>query len=169
MSNFPQINGGSPASTPSNTLPDLTPEETRLLGMSRADREEHFRRMEARAEETAARIKEYELQKQVAEDVEHSLSKNVQYQRMLRGAHPRVASSDTDNENTRQALAQPFAIGAPQALIDTIPIMVGGIQLGPQQAKDMLATGQISKRDYDAGLARELAAYGYAAPGFRTA
>lgn len=170
--NFPAIEGGTPPAQPQNdTLPQLSPEEVKILGMSRVERDEYFARMEARAEQTAAAIKEYELQKEIAETVEHSLAKNAQYQRALRGQHPTRWSSDDDNANTRQALAQPSAfMGAPAALIDQLPIFVGGIQLGPQQAKELLASGQISQRDYDAGLSAELARYGYALPGsFRKA
>ena len=56
---------------------------------------------------------------------------------------------------------------APPAMIKDTPLWIGGVQLGPQQAKDMLDAGQISRADYEAALNVELSKRGFKAPSFR--
>lgn len=50
---------------------------------------------------------------------------------------------------------------APQALVDTVNVWVGGMELGPQQAKEMMQRGEISQDTYYAAVDKALAPYGY--------
>jgi hypothetical protein len=50
---------------------------------------------------------------------------------------------------------------APQALVDTLNVWVGGIQLGPVQAREMMQRGEISQDAYYAAVDKALAPYGY--------
>ncbi len=45
--------------------------------------------------------------------------------------------------------------------MDTIPVTIGGIQLGPQQAKEMMLRGEIREDAYYDALDEALADYGY--------
>lgn len=53
---------------------------------------------------------------------------------------------------------------APQTVIDQTPIVMGGVHIGPEQAKELVAQGVFSKADYFKGLSDALGQHGYSPP-----
>lgn len=148
-----------------------TAEEYRFMAMSQEQRQEHIDRMEWASRRATHDAKEADLQRRVAEATAVSLNGNAWYQQAQRGQlHQRVTVQNgktTVEDLSRPAIASGINIAAPAALVDTLPVTVGGIQLGPQQAKEMLARGEITAADYQRGVNEALAPYGYSAPSFR--
>ena len=95
-----------------------------------------------------------------------SLDGNPYYQNLLRGQSNAQRVTVQDGVTTHEQLNQRGSLTnhdftAPQALVDTIPVTIGGIQLGPQQAKEMMQRGEIREDAYYDALDEALADYGY--------
>ncbi|MDW9931990.1 hypothetical protein GOB12_02320 [Sinorhizobium meliloti] len=148
-----------------------TAEELGFMSMSPDQRRDYISRMEHAAAKATHDTKVAALQEQVRKATEVSLQGNQWYQMQQRGQlSQRVSVSDgqTTTENLRATPnASSNAYTAPKALVDQLPVTVGGIQLGPDQAKEMLARGEISARDYQSAVNEALKPYGYSAPSFR--
>ncbi|MER8808360.1 hypothetical protein NKI94_11360 [Mesorhizobium australicum] len=94
----------------------------------------------------------------IAAQTEAGLRANEQMQAKRLGINTGQALNPHQQEQI--AAAKPMNGNAPQVLVDRLAVTVGGIQLGPQQAKDMLARGEITRADYVAGVNAALAPYG---------
>ncbi|MDF3207945.1 hypothetical protein EOA22_05270 [Mesorhizobium sp. M7A.F.Ca.US.014.04.1.1] len=100
------------------------------------------------------------LQERIAQQTEAGLRANQQLQAKRMGI-VNTGQAMTDGQKAQIAAAKPMNGSAPQALVDQLAVTVGGIQLGPQQAKDMAARGEISQGDYVAAVNAALVPYGY--------
>lgn len=99
------------------------------------------------------------FREQIAAQTEAGLRANQQLQAQRYGLNTGPAL--TEAQKAQAAAAKPMNGSAPQALVDQLAVTVGGIQLGPQQAKDMMARGEISRADYAAAVNAALVPYGY--------
>ena len=149
-----------------------TAEENAFAAMTGEQRHEHIERMRHASAVAAHNEKQAAIKAQVDAMTEVGLAGNAWFQAAQRGQLNQritVANGQTTVEqiNAKAPMNSGPFISAPAAIIDQLPVTVGGIQLGPQQAKDMLARGEISKADYDRGLNEALIPYGYGKPSFR--
>ncbi|MER9524153.1 hypothetical protein NKI96_11265 [Mesorhizobium sp. M0292] len=103
--------------------------------------------------------REAEFNEQIAAQTEAGLRANQQLQAKRLGIN--TGQALTEGQKAQIAAAKPMNGSAPQALVDQLPVTVGCIQLGPQQAKDMAARGEISQGDYVAAVNAALVPYGY--------
>lgn len=148
-----------------------TAEETRFASLTQAEREEHINRMRHAAAKADHDAKEAALQERVRAATELSLKHNHAYQHgggfnftaTVRDGQAAIQENRT-YRSTDSGSSFPVA---PPAMINETPIHIGGIQLGPKQAKEMMETGQISRDDYEAALNVQLAKRGFKAPSFR--
>lgn len=120
------------------------------------DRVDQMRRDHEQAEKGR---KEADFQEQIAAQTEAGLRANQQMQAKRMGINTGQALNES--QKAQIAAAKPMNGSAPQALVDQLAVTVGGIQLGPQQAKDMAARGEISQGDYVAAVNAALVPYGY--------
>ncbi|TIL44961.1 MAG: hypothetical protein E5Y32_22850 [Mesorhizobium sp.] len=136
--------------------------EAALAGMSYEQRREAIDRIEHANATAQHNEREAALRAQVEAATEASLKGN-QWLQMQQSGQLRSGQALTEGQAkiAAAAAAQPMNGNAPQALVDQLPVTVGGIQLGPQQAKDMLARGEITRADYVAGVNAALAPYGH--------
>ncbi|MER8623094.1 hypothetical protein [Mesorhizobium sp. M1143] len=134
---------------------DIRAQETRER-QALEDRVDQMRRDHEQAEKDR---KEADFQEQIAAQTEAGLRANQQLQAKRLGINTEQAL--TEGQKAQVAAAKPMNGSAPQALVDQLPVTVGGIQLGPQQAKDMAARGEISQGDYVAAVNAALVPYGY--------
>ncbi|RUV32646.1 hypothetical protein [Mesorhizobium sp. M7A.F.Ca.MR.148.00.0.0] len=103
--------------------------------------------------------KEAAFQEQIAAQTEAGLRANQQMQAKRMGINTGQALNEA--QKAQIVAAKPMNGVAPQVLVEQLPVTVGGIQLGPQQAKDMAARGEISQGDYVAAVNAALVPYGY--------
>lgn len=120
------------------------------------DRVDQMRRDHEQAEKDR---KEAAFQEQIAAQTEAGLRANQQLQAKRLGIN--TGQALTEGQKAQITAAKPMNGSAPQALVDQLAVTVGGIQLGPQQAKDMAARGEISQGDYVAAVNAALVPYGY--------
>ncbi|TPN99870.1 hypothetical protein [Mesorhizobium sp. B1-1-5] len=100
------------------------------------------------------------FKEQIAAQTEAGLRANQQLQAQRMGI-VNTGQALTEGQKAQIAAAKPMNGSAPQALVDQLAVTVGGIQLGPQQAKDMAARGEISQGDYVTAVNAALVPYGY--------
>lgn len=120
------------------------------------DRVAQMRRDHEQAEKDR---QEAAFQEQIAQQTQAGLWANQQLQAQRHGLN--TGQALTEGQKAQAAAAKPMNGSAPQALVDQLAVTVGGIQLGPQQAKDMMARGEISRADYVAAVNAALTPYGY--------
>ncbi|MER9934708.1 hypothetical protein [Mesorhizobium sp. M0088] len=143
-----------------------TAAEQAIMNMSPAQRAEHIDRMRHAAAVANYTEKEDRVKAQVAAATEVSLAGNQWYQAQQRGQLSQRVSISNGKTTVEQinAKADPsnsaFAI-PPRALVDSLPVTIGGIQLGPKQARQMVEAGEISAKDYAAAVELAVAPYGY--------
>ncbi|TIP26246.1 MAG: hypothetical protein E5X67_21025 [Mesorhizobium sp.] len=144
-----------------------TAAEQAIMNMSPAERADHIDRMRHAAAVANYSEKEARMKAQIAAATEVSLAGNQWYQAQQRGQLSQRVSISNGKTTVEQlnAKAPPsdssaFAI-PPRALVDSLPVTVGGIQLGPKQARQMVEAGEISPEDYGAAVERAVAPYGY--------
>ncbi|MER8743225.1 hypothetical protein NKH54_09080 [Mesorhizobium sp. M1004] len=156
-----QMSGSS-----SHTYSEPTEQERALMAMSATQREEVIDRMRFDAARATHLEKEARLKAQIAAATEVSLAGNQWYQAQQRGQLSQRVSISNGKTTVEQlnAKADPsnsaFAV-PPRALVDSLPVTVGGIQLGPKQARQMVEAGEISPADYAAAVEQAVAPYGY--------
>ncbi|NGO54824.1 hypothetical protein [Allomesorhizobium camelthorni] len=146
-----------------------TAAESAFQAMTGEQRRDHIDRLEYASVKADQANKAAALKAQVDAATQVSLDGNAWFQAQQRGQLNQritVANGQTTVEqlNAKAPMNSGPFISAPAAIVDQLPVTVGGIQLGPQQAKDMLARGEISKADYDRGLNEALIPYGYGKP-----
>ncbi|MER8567036.1 hypothetical protein NKH85_03055 [Mesorhizobium sp. M0924] len=124
------------------------------------DRVTQMRRDHEQAEKDR---QEVAFQERIAAQTEAGLRANQQMQAKRMGINTGQALNEGQKAQVVAAGAGAFN-AAPQVLVDRLPVTIGGIQLGPQQAKDMLARGEIRQADYIAAVNAALTPYG---PSFR--
>ncbi|MER9521507.1 hypothetical protein NKI44_29815 [Mesorhizobium sp. M0614] len=141
--------------------------EKAFANMTPEQRSEFVERAQHASAKAAHDEKAAKLRAQVAAATEVSLAGNAWYQQQQRGTlSQRVSISngvtkvEQLNAPAPESASSAFAV-PPRALVDTIPVTVGGIQLGPKQAREMYERGEISANDYGAGLDEALRPYGY--------
>ncbi|MER9190250.1 hypothetical protein [Mesorhizobium australicum] len=142
--------------------------EAALAGMTYEQRREAIGRIEHANANAQYNEREAALKAQVDAATEVSLKGNQWYQ-MQQAGQLRTGQALTEGQaqTANAAAANPSAFSAaPQALVDQLPVTIGGIQFSPQAAKDMAARGEIRQADYVKALNAELARYGMVAPGF---
>ncbi|UVK36823.1 hypothetical protein LHFGNBLO_003786 [Mesorhizobium sp. AR10] len=149
------INSATVAPAPSG----ITVNGRDLASMSTTERHEELRRVDAAAEQAKAAQKEAALQAQIAAATERSLQFNEQLRAQRVGINTGQALSE--GQKAQVAAAKPMNGSAPQALVDQLPVTVGGIQLGPKQAREMADRGEITRADYVAAVNAALAPYGH--------
>lgn len=120
------------------------------------DRVTQMRRDHEQAEKDR---QEADFQERIAAQTEAGLRANQQMQAKRMGINTGQALNEGQKAQVAAASAGAFN-AAPQALVDQLPVTIGGIQLGPQQAKDMLARGEIRQADYVAAVNAALTPYG---------
>ncbi|WP_404925710.1 hypothetical protein [Mesorhizobium sp. ORM16] len=120
------------------------------------DRVDQMRRDHEQAEKDR---KEADFRERIAAQTEAGLRANQQLQAKRLGIN--TGQALTEGQKAQTAVAKPMNGSAPQALVDRLAVTVGGIQLAPQQAKDMAARGEISQGDYVAAVNVALVPYGY--------
>ncbi|RWM97680.1 MAG: hypothetical protein EOR86_07585 [Mesorhizobium sp.] len=120
------------------------------------DRVAQMRRDHEQAEKDR---REAAFKERIAAQTEAGLRANQQFQAQRHGLN--TGQALTEGQKAQAAAAKPMNGSAPQALVDQLAVTVGGIQLGPQQAKDMAARGEISQGDYVAAVNAALVPYGY--------
>ncbi|MER9694889.1 hypothetical protein NKJ16_23520 [Mesorhizobium sp. M0179] len=120
------------------------------------DRVTQMRRDHEQAEKDR---QEVAFQERIAAQTEAGLRANQQMQAKRLGINTGQALNEGQKAQLAAASAGAFN-AAPQALVDQLPVTIGGIQLGPQQAKDMLARGEIRQADYVAAVNAALKPYG---------
>lgn len=143
-----------------NTPTISAAEQQRINAMPVDQRREYYDRVEYEATKAEHDRKEAELQAKVAAQVQEGLRFNQQIAAQRNGVNTGQALSE-GQAKTAEAMKSSNFNQAPQALIDALPVTIGGIQLGPQQAKDMLARGEIKQADYAAAVSAEVSRYGY--------
>ncbi|WP_256754200.1 hypothetical protein [Mesorhizobium sp. Mes31] len=122
------------------------------------DRVAQVRRDHEQAEQSR---KEEAFNEQIAAQTEAGLRANEQMQAKRLGVNTGQALNDWQAQTAKAVAANASAFNAaPQALIDQLPVTIGGIQLGPTQAKEMLARGEIRQADYVAAVNVALTPYG---------
>jgi 5-hydroxyisourate hydrolase-like protein (transthyretin family) len=143
-----------------------TEQEYAFASMSVEQRADHIDRLKHLSAVTSYNNKEAALKAKVAAATEVSLAGNAWYQAKQAGTlNQRVTvqngrttveqlNQKTDTRNGAYAMP-------PRALIDQVPVTVGGIQLGPKQAQEMMARGEISEDDYAHAVDVAMAPYGY--------
>ncbi|AID30572.1 hypothetical protein [Mesorhizobium jarvisii] len=151
------IDGGTARPTSSG----ITINANDLANMTGEQRREELRRVDALAAQAQRDQKEAALRAQVDTATERGLLFNQQLQAQRMGVNTGQALNEGQSRIAKAASDAPHAHSAPQALIDQLPVKVGGIELGPQQAKDMLARGEIRQADYAAAVNHALKPYGY--------
>lgn len=140
-----------------------------MAAMTPEQRRDHIDRIEHAASVAEHNEKQAALRAKVEAATQVSLAGNAWFQAQRQGQlNQRITVADgqttVEQLNARPAgNTGPFT-APPAALVDQLPVTVGGIQLGPRQARDMLARGEISQADYDAGLNEALIPYGYGKP-----
>jgi hypothetical protein len=163
--NEDQMNGYN---GPTHSSPLPSAEEQRLMAMTREQRRDYIDQIEHASAKAEHDAKEAALQAQIREATERSLAGNQWYQAQQRGLNNQrvtvqngVMRTERLNDRSGNHQSDYSDFTAPAALVDTLPITVGGIQLGPDQAREMLARGEISEKAYYAGLDAALEPYGY--------
>lgn len=121
--------------------------------------EERIDRMRFDAAKERHDRKEADLKAQVETATEVSLRANQQLAAQRMGINGGQALTAGQQMAAQEASGDAFMV-APRALIDQLPVTIGGIQLGPKQAQDMLARGEIRRADYVAAVNKALAPYG---------
>ncbi|ESY82805.1 hypothetical protein X739_25760 [Mesorhizobium sp. LNHC220B00] len=150
-----------------HTYSEPTEEERALMAMSTTQREELIDRMRYDAARATHLEKEARMKAQIAAATEVSLAGNHWYQAQQRGQLSQRVSVTNGQTTVEQlnAKAPPSNSSAfsvpPRALVDSLPVTIGGIQLGPKQARQMAEDGEISMEDYGEAVARAVAPYGY--------
>ncbi|ESY02037.1 hypothetical protein X753_24975 [Mesorhizobium sp. LNJC399B00] len=114
---------------------------------------------EAKQAALAEQAKEEAFKADIAHRTELGLRANQQLNAKRSGFNTGQALNEGQQARAAAANASAFN-AAPQALVDQLPVTIGGIQLGPQQAKDMLARGEIRQADYVAAVNVALKPYG---------
>ncbi|CAH2394513.1 hypothetical protein [Mesorhizobium ventifaucium] len=143
-----------------------TTAELAIMNMTQAERETHIDKLRHASAVAAYNEKEARLKAQVAAATEVSLAGNQWYQAQQRGELSQRVSISNGKTTVEQlnAKADPsdsaFAV-PPRALVDSLPVTIGGIQLGPKQARQMVEAGEISAKDYAAAVELAVAPYGY--------
>ncbi|MDV2966012.1 hypothetical protein RZ532_08505 [Nitratireductor aquimarinus] len=147
---------------PSKYIPDT------ILAIQAEQRAEEARQADrqAQAELTAAKARQEQAEREHAEAVERSLAGNQQLLAQQYGMNSRIQISGgkTTQIENRYYSSRDLEMVAPKAVIETTPIFLGGVQVGPQQAIELIEQGIFSKAEYDAGLTEALAAKGYKRP-----
>ncbi|MEI9409900.1 hypothetical protein [Mesorhizobium salmacidum] len=125
-----------------------------------------FRAREAQAEADrakqgalAAEAKERAQKEEIDRAVDLSMSR-ANWQLQARSMNTGQALTEGQKAQAAMASNAGAYSAAPQVLVDQLPVTIGGIQLGPQQAKDMLARGEIRQADYAAAVNAALVPYG---------
>ncbi|MER9852243.1 hypothetical protein NKJ55_34155 [Mesorhizobium sp. M0106] len=143
-----------------------TAAELAIMNMTTAERETHIDKMRHAAAVANHNDKEARMKAQIAAATEVSLAGNQWYQAQQRGQLSQRVSISNGKTTVEQLNAKAdrsssaFAI-PPRALVDSLPVTIGGIQLGPKQARQMVEAGEISPEDYGAAVERAVAPYGY--------
>lgn len=124
-------------------------EEMRFMSMSANERRDHIDRMEHAAARAEHVRKEAELQRMVEQQTALSVSRNRQ---LNFGGQTitRVNGDGTTSTEHRSEAIRHVAVD-----MTNIPVTIGGIQLGPEQARQMVADGMVSQEDYRAALNAE--------------
>ncbi|WP_027163660.1 hypothetical protein [Mesorhizobium sp. WSM1293] len=120
------------------------------------DRVDQMRRDHEQAEQGR---KDAAFNEKIAAQTEAGLRANQQLQAQRMGINTGQALNEA--QKAQAASAKAFSNAAPQALVDQVPVTIGGIQLGPQQAKDMVAQGHYTQAEYAAAVNAALTPYGY--------
>jgi hypothetical protein len=134
--------------------------EAALAGMSYEQRREAIDRIEHANAVAQHNEREAALRAKVEAATEVSLKGNSWYQ-MQQSGQLRTGQALTEGQKAIAAAAKPMSGSAPQALVDQLPVTVGGIQLGPKQAREMVDRGEISRADYVAAVNAALVPYGH--------
>jgi hypothetical protein len=140
--------------------------EFALMNMTQDERDMFIDKMRHASAVAAYNEEEARLKAKVAAATEVSLAGNQWYQAQQRGQLSQRVSISNGKTTVEQinAKADPsnsaFAV-PPRALVDRLPVTIGGIQLGPQQARQMVEAGEISAKDYAAAVELAVAPYGY--------
>ncbi|MFC3325668.1 hypothetical protein [Mesorhizobium cantuariense] len=164
MSNYSDEQMRESASHKPTTMPTMA--EFAIMNMTTAERETHIDKMRHAAAVANYNEKEARIKAQVAAATEVSLAGNQWYQAQQRGELSQRVSVSNGKTTVEQlnAKADPsnsaFAV-PPRALVDILPVTVGGIQLSPKQARQMVEAGEISTADYAAAVELAVAPYGY--------
>ncbi|RWP72790.1 hypothetical protein [Mesorhizobium sp.] len=164
MSRYSEEQMNETASHKPTAMPTMA--EFAIMNMTTAERETHIDKMRHASAVADRNEKEARLKAQVAAATEVSLAGNQWYQAQQRGQLSQRVSVSNGKTTMEQlnAKADPsssaFAI-PPRSLVDIVPVTVGGIQLSPKQARQMVEAGEISAKDYAAAVELAVAPYGY--------
>lgn len=128
-------------------------------GRDRQSLEDRVTQMRRDHEQAEKDRQEVAFNEQIAAQTEAGLRGNQQLQAQRMGINTGQALNEA--QKAQAAGASAFNNSAPQALVDQLPVTIGGIQLGPQQAKDMVAQGHYTQAEYVAAVNAALTPYGY--------
>ena len=108
----------------------ITAEEGRLMNMTSEQRTDYINRLEHASAVAAHKQKEAQFKAKVDAATEVSLAGNHRYQEMLRGQsgsqRATIANGKTTFEQLNQRSAGTAHFTAPQALVDQVPVTIGG-------------------------------------------
>lgn len=138
-----------------------TGEERRLMDMTSDQRRDYIDRMEHAAAQSEYQRKEAEIQRQVEAATALSVSRN---QQLLHGGQSfsRVRAGEETVYEHRSVIAD-RRTGVDMS---NVPVTIGGIQLGPEQARQLVANGTFTEAEYREALKAEAAKRG-GVPSFR--
>ncbi|TIL29499.1 hypothetical protein [Mesorhizobium sp.] len=145
MSRYNEDQMNENASPKPATMPTMA--EFAVMNITPAERETHIDKMRHAAAVADHNEKEALMKAQIAAATEVSLAGNQWYQVQQRGQLSQRVSVSNGKTTVEQlnAKADPsssaFAI-PPRALVDSLPVTIGGIQLGPKQARQMVEAGE---------------------------
>lgn len=133
------------------------PEPTAYQGETPAQLEERIDRMRFEAAKAQREHNERVRQEQDARNLEISLKGSGYYQTLVQGGSlQHRALTAGEKAAHAEAAANPGTVAAPRALVDSLNIKIGGTELGPQQSRQMMERGEISRADYVAAVNKAL-------------
>lgn len=129
-------------------------EERRLMDMTTEQRREEIDKMEYAAARSEHLRKEAELQRQVETATALSVSRN---QQLNHGGQSfaRVSGNTTTIEHRSVIADRRTGVD-----VSNIPLTLGGIQVGPDQARQLVAQGMFSEAEYKEAMRFEAAKRG---------
>ncbi|TIN71363.1 MAG: hypothetical protein E5Y30_11850 [Mesorhizobium sp.] len=136
--------------------------EAALAGMTHEQRREAIDRIDHANAVAEHNEREAAIKAQVEAQTETSLKGN-QWLQLQQSGQLRSGQALTEGQAkiAAAAAAQPMNGNAPQALVDQLPVTIGGINFSPIDARRMMERGEVSRVDYAAAVNAEVARYGY--------